>query len=527
LADEEQGKKRRRGRRGDRKDANNRPKDANNQPVESAGKDDLTRGDVSGEEITSESDVPEVVDDQPEAPDEEAKDAGKASRRERTSAAVGGGEVSPMDFWRSGRVRSARDRRAGTGPAEPKGFFDRITSIYLPPWVPVAAIIFLVFGILGLLFVTRSATGAPRIGVDHWHAPYTYYVCGEKQPPSPTWTGSGVHTHGDGIVHIHPFTQSEEGAGARLTRWFEYGGGKLDGDEIRMPGSDTTHKNGDECPDGTIGEVQIFVNGAKVHDYKRYLPKDGDVIRMVFGPSEEQVQLDDRIVISEDRATREITITIDQPDDADESSTIFTPSSISLDAGEVVKIIVHNADEVSHGLRIAGIDGNFSTVDDFAIVPDGSDPTQPDQGDILLSGESGFVVVQFDAAGTFEFRDPTVITTTGSIVVEATAATETPSPADEFEVEFDVVMQDNVFEPEELTIETGTRVKLNLSNEGEFVHNVRIAGPDGEYDTEDDILSGDILPGETGELIFELEDGEYIFRDDFRQETMTGTLTVE
>ncbi len=542
MADEGQGKRRRRGRRRDRKDANNRPEDG-------AGKDDLSRGDVSGEDIASESDVPDVVDDQPETADDQPEtaddqpetaddqpettddqpeDAGKASRRERTHAAAGGGQVSPMDFWRSGRVRSARERRAGTGPSEPQGFFKRITSLYLPPWVPVVAIIFVVFGLLGLLFVTRSATGAPRIGVDHWHAPYTYYVCGEKQPPAPTWTGSGVHTHADGIVHIHPFTQSEEGAGARLSKWFDYGGGKLDGDEIRMPGSATTYKNGDECPDGTIGEVQIFVNGAKLHDYKRYTPADGDRIRIVFGASEDQVQLDDRIVIPEGSATREIEITVDQPDDADESSTIFTPSSIAVDAGEVVRLILNNVDEVSHGLRVEGVDGNYGTSDDFVVVPEGSDAEKADQGDIIQPGGVGFVIIRFDNGDRIEFQDPTVVTTTGTIVIEDVAPTVTPSPAEDFDVEFDVGMLDSVYDPDVLMIEAGTKVKLNLSNQGEFVHNIRIAGPDGEYETEDDILSEDILPGETGELIFELdEEGEYIFRDDFRKETMTGTLTVQ
>ncbi|HEY5638955.1 MAG TPA: cupredoxin domain-containing protein [Dehalococcoidia bacterium] len=521
MADEEQGKGRRRGRRGGRKGASNRPEDV-------TGKDDLSQGDVSGEETASESDVPDVVDDQPGTADEEPKDAGKASRRERQRVGSGGPDVSPMDFWRSGRVRSARDRRAGTGPSEPKGILDRITSLYLPPWVPVVAIIFLVFGILGLLFVARSATGAPRIGEDHWHAPYTYYICGEKQPPAPTWSGSGVHTHGDSIIHIHPFTQAEEGAGARLSRWFEYGGGKLDGDEIRMPGSANTYKNGDECPDGTIGEVQVFVSGIKLDDYTRYIPKDGDLIRFVFGPTEERVQLDDRTVIPEERATREVTVTIDQPDDANEASTTFTPSSISVDAGEVVKIIVNNIDDVSHGLRVSGFDGVYGTVDDFAVAPDGSDPEQPDLGDILQPGESGFLVIQFDDAGNIEFRDPTVITTTGTIVVADATPSETPAPADDFDVELDVGMVDSVFEPDVLVIDAGTKVKLNLSNAGQFVHNLRIAGPDGEYETEDDLLSADILPGETGDLIIEFDDeGEYDFRDDFRKETMTGTLTVQ
>ena len=240
------------------------------------------------------------------------------------------------------------------------------------------------------------------------------------------------------------------------------------------------------------------------------------------------MQLDDRIVLPEELATREVTITIDQPDDANEASTTLTPASISVDAGEVVRINVINADEVSHGLRIAGFDGEYGTVDDFAVVPDGSDPTEAGLGDILQPGESGFVIVRFDDAGQIEFRDPTVITATGVIVIAETTATETPAPEEDFDEEFDLGMQDDRFAPDALVIGAGTKVKLNLINLGEFVNNIRIAGPDGIYDTDDDIVSEDVLPGETGELIFVVdEEGEYIFRDDFRRETLTGILTVE
>ena len=134
-----------------------------------------------------------------------------------------------------------------------------------------------------------DVTAGPRIG-DHWHASYEYIVCGEQQQSAPTWSGSGIHTHDDGIIHIHPFTRSEEGAGARLVKWFEYGGGKLDGDEVRMPGSTDTYKNGDECPDGTIGMVQVFVNGERLAAYGGYIPQDGDRIEIVFGPERDFVR---------------------------------------------------------------------------------------------------------------------------------------------------------------------------------------------------------------------------------------------
>ncbi len=130
----------------------------------------------------------------------------------------------------------------------------------------------------------------PLIGEDHWHATYEYIVCGEQQLLAPAFEGVGIHTHGGEIIHMHPFSSSEEGAGARLVKWFEYGGGLLDGDEVRMPGSAVTYKNGDECPDETIGTVQIFANGGRIRDYEEYLPQDGDHIVIVFGPDRGVVQ---------------------------------------------------------------------------------------------------------------------------------------------------------------------------------------------------------------------------------------------
>jgi sulfur carrier protein ThiS len=129
-----------------------------------------------------------------------------------------------------------------------------------------------------------SAVEAPRTGKDHWHAAYQIFICGVRQPNVPTWEGSGVHTHGDGIIHIHPFTPEEEGRGARLVKWFEYGGGELTGDQMRVPGGNKTYKNGDLCSDGRPGKVQVSVNGQPLDDWSEYIPQDGDRITIIFGP---------------------------------------------------------------------------------------------------------------------------------------------------------------------------------------------------------------------------------------------------
>ena len=136
-------------------------------------------------------------------------------------------------------------------------------------------------------------------------------------------------------------------------------------------------------------------------------------------------------------------------------------------------------------------------------------------------------MIQFNDLGQpVEFYDPTT-TATGTITITDTEVTPTPGPDETFDEEIDVTISDGAFDPDEITVNAGDRVKLNLINEGEFGHNLRIAGPDGEFFTGDDVISDDIIPGETSELIVELEAGTYDFWDDFNQNVMTGTLTVE
>jgi hypothetical protein len=118
---------------------------------------------------------------------------------------------------------------------------------------------------------------------DHWHARYTYAVCDEVRPNAPFWQG-GVNTEADGIIHIHPFNGNEEGSGARLEKWFEYGGGELAEDSVRLPGDTATYRNGEACSDDWSGVVQVRVNGMTLDEWERYIPQDGDEIFVYFGP---------------------------------------------------------------------------------------------------------------------------------------------------------------------------------------------------------------------------------------------------
>lgn len=280
----------------------------------------------------------------------------------------------------------------------------------------------------------QGLEGHPLIGEDHWHAAYTFYACGVKQPNAPTWD-SGIHTHGDGIIHLHPFTESEEGRGARLVKWFEYGDGLLDDSQIRLPGSSHTYANGDVCPDdspeaGETGEVQVFVNGEKLDEWGEYIPEDGDRIRMMFGPPNELAP-EGHVIIPESEASRTIELGI--AGSGETSQFQIPPEAVSpMSVGETVRLVLQNNSDSPHGLRVAGADGLFGTADDFVAYPVGTDPTE---GNFFIDPQQeGVVVVRFDEPGTYAFDDPLSVNPStqesyavGTIIV-TNAPTPTPTP---------------------------------------------------------------------------------------------------
>jgi len=434
--------------------------------------------------------------------DEPDGDADEKRERQATSPSA-----APMDFWRKGKARPYRE---AADRQHQMGWWKRITGLYFPPWVPVVGIIVIVFAVLAGLFILRGQTGAPRIGVDHWHATYEFIVCGQKQPNFPEWT-AGVHTHADGIIHMHPFDPGEEGAGARLVRWVEYGGGKLDGDEIRAPGTRTTHKNGELCEDGQEAVVQVFANRQKLDDYTRYIPQDGDNVQILFGPEQDEALASGGISIPESEATRteEIEVT-DSGDPRTDSE--FSPATLEFETGEAVKLTITNTGTVSHGFEVAGADNDFDTEDD-------NFTSQPAT---IQAGETGTIVIRFNDPGTYRFRDSTFSeTATGTITV-----TGEPVQPVTLTVTDDGTSLGTEFRPSSITVVAGKTVKLVVKNEGELTHGITIAGDDGELRTEDDVATSPevISPGEEGTVSFVLNEiGEVPFID---VQDVIGTIVV-
>lgn len=89
-----------------------------------------------------------------------------------------------------------------------------------------------------------SPEEAPAIGdgpagptlQDHWHVAYGFYVCGAFLPPIMSDNDpQGIHTHGDGVIHIHPTDPAVTGDGATLGVFLRAMGITLLDDDMSMP----------------------------------------------------------------------------------------------------------------------------------------------------------------------------------------------------------------------------------------------------------------------------------------------------
>lgn len=82
--------------------------------------------------------------------------------------------------------------------------------------------------------------GGPTMD-DHWHAAYGVYLC-EGWAAGLLDAGvdaNGIHTHGDGLVHLHPFSSEATGANATLGEFLDVVGLEVTPDGLTMPDGGT------------------------------------------------------------------------------------------------------------------------------------------------------------------------------------------------------------------------------------------------------------------------------------------------
>jgi len=140
----------------------------------------------------------------------------------------------------------------------------------------------------------------------------------------------------------------------------------------------------------------------------------------------------------------------------------------------------------------------------------------------------GFLIVATVATfvAAFTFVDPIREDAGEPVVTEPPDTGGSATPVGDLAI----VMQDNSFDPNELTLAAGEVATIALTNEGAAIHNMRIAGADGKFDTGDDAVSDPdaMRAGQDGTIEWTLEaTGEVDFRCDFHPIEMVGTITVQ
>ncbi|HVM03515.1 MAG TPA: hypothetical protein VM263_12675, partial [Acidimicrobiales bacterium] len=122
---------------------------------------------------------------------------------------------------------------------------------------------------------------------DHWHAAYGIYICDEFVPAIQSDRDpSGIHTHNDGVIHIHPFTRAVSGRNATFGVFADTVGLEVSSDSIQVPGG-TRYENGDTCEgQDDEGELRVFLNGdERTGDPKKIRLRDRDLLVVAFAPA--------------------------------------------------------------------------------------------------------------------------------------------------------------------------------------------------------------------------------------------------
>ena len=117
----------------------------------------------------------------------------------------------------------------------------------------------------------------PEVG-DHWHAAFAIFACGDflavQEPNDPL----GIHTHSDGLIHIHPFEEEAAGENATLGVFFDAAG--VDVDSLAE----------DTGCDEPGNELRLIVDGEEVDGPPGDLPlRDRQVIVLALAPPDEEI----------------------------------------------------------------------------------------------------------------------------------------------------------------------------------------------------------------------------------------------
>jgi hypothetical protein len=150
-------------------------------------------------------------------------------------------------------------------------------------------------GGVGALAVDTLPAVGPIPASSHWHAAYVVRVCDDVMPPLESDNDPlGIHSHGDGLIHVHPFFEESGYELARMGLFADAMGFGLSDGELTLPGGGTW-RDGDLC-NGIPGRV--FVDRWASPDPESQVERifqgldeiryqaDGELYQIAFAPAD-------------------------------------------------------------------------------------------------------------------------------------------------------------------------------------------------------------------------------------------------
>ncbi|CAN5687734.1 hypothetical protein BH10ACT1_BH10ACT1_01970 [soil metagenome] len=138
-------------------------------------------------------------------------------------------------------------------------------------WLFPAAIVAVVALGVGIVVFARAENGGgssnntkPRAQLqdgkayDHWHAAFAINVCGKEEAPVQDGATDtlGIHTHGDNLIHIHPFATRSAGKNATMKRFFDQVGLEVTDGGMKLQDG-KVYKEGETTCGGKAGQLVL------------------------------------------------------------------------------------------------------------------------------------------------------------------------------------------------------------------------------------------------------------------------------
>lgn len=130
---------------------------------------------------------------------------------------------------------------------------------------PISLVAVILAGLALIVYARADRRGStdttpPVPGVDHWHAAYGIFVCDKFLTAiQNTNDPLGIHTHGDGVIHIHPASSGSSGRNAKLGKFFDAAGIKMTDSELKLPEKLGTYKEGSNKCNGKAATLKVQV----------------------------------------------------------------------------------------------------------------------------------------------------------------------------------------------------------------------------------------------------------------------------